>query len=208
MRHIFFAILYILLLSIPAQANEMDEVREQLKTKIDNVMVLLQDKKVDKTLRNEKIVEIVTPIFDYQTMAKLSLGKKYWPKLSQEERAIFSDLFIERLQESFLDKLDIYSDEQITYGEPQAKGKTIHVPSTLISKGNHIGMLYKFYNSTGVWKIYDVVIGGVSVIQTYRSQFDGVLSDGTIDDLLEKLKTNDHFTIPALGEGKVKPGSK
>ena len=208
MRHIFFAIFCMLLFSTPVQANELDEVREQLKTKIDTVMVLLQDKEVDKVLRNEQIVEIVTPIFDYQTMAKLSLGKKYWPKLSQEKQATFSDLFIERLQESFLDKLDIYSDESILYGKPQAKGKTVHVPSTLISKGNRIGMLYKFYSSTQGWKIYDVEIGGVSVIQTYRSQFDGVLSDGTIDDLLEKLKTNGNFVIPAIGEEKIKPGSK
>ena len=208
MRHIFFAILCMLIFSAPVQANEMDEVRKQLKTKIDNVMVLLQDKTLDKALRDVQIVDIVTPIFDYQTMAKLSLGKKYWPKLSLEKRAMFSDLFIERLQESFLDKLDIYSDEEILYGKPQAKGKTVHVPSTLISKGNRIGMLYKFYSSTQGWKIYDVEIGGVSVIQTYRSQFDGVLSEGTIDDLLEKLKTNGNFVIPAIGEEKIKPGSK
>ena len=202
------AVLCMILFPMPTQANEMDEVREQLKIKIDTVMVLLQDKSVDKTLRDKQIVDIVTPIFDYQTMAKLSLGKKYWPKLSLEKRAMFSDLFIERLQDSFLNKLDIYSDEEILYGEPQTKGKTIHVPSTLISKGNRIGMLYKFYSATEGWKIYDVEIGGVSVIQTYRSQFDGVLSEGTIDDLLEKLKTNGHFVIPALGEEKVKTGSK
>ena len=50
MRHIFFAIFCMLLFSTPVQANELDEVREQLKTKIDTVMVLLQDKEVDKVL--------------------------------------------------------------------------------------------------------------------------------------------------------------
>jgi phospholipid transport system substrate-binding protein len=197
-----------LLFSAPVQADEKDDVRDLLKTKIDTVVVLLQDKMVNKAHRNEQIVAIVTPIFDYQTMAKLSLGKKYWPKLSQEKQAAFSDLFTVRLQDSYLSKLDIYSDEKVHYGDPQAKGKTIHVPSTLISKGNSISMLYKFYHSAEGWKIYDVVIGGVSVIQTYRSQFSEVLNEGTIDDLLEKLKTDGVFVIPAPGEEKIRPVPK
>jgi phospholipid transport system substrate-binding protein len=61
-------------------------------------------------------------------------------------------------------------------------------------------MLYKMYRTAEGWKVYDVEISGVSVIQTYRSQFDGVLSDGTIDDLLEKLKTDDAFTTTESDE--------
>ena len=195
MRHIFFVILCTILFSTPAQANEKDEVREQLKTKIDTVMVVLQDKGLDKTLRHEQIVDIVAPIFDYQTMAKLSLGKKHWPQLSKENQSAFSELFIARLKKSFLEKLNIYSDEQIVYGEPQQKGKKVHVPTTLISKDSRIEMLYKLYRKPEGWKVYDVEIGGVSVIQTYRSQFDDALNEGTIESLLEKLKEDDSFAV-------------
>ncbi len=206
MRHIFPVILFILLFSTPLQANEAGEVKELLKTKIDAVVVLLQDNATDKSHRNEKIINIVTPLFDYQTMAKLSLGKKYWPTLSQEERVRFSDLFIERLQKSYLDKLDIYTDENIVYGDPQTEGKKVYIPSTLVAKDSRIGMLYKFYHSAKGWKIYDVEVGGVSVIQTYRSQFDGVLSEGTIDDLLEKLRIDGAFVLPATNGEKVQQG--
>ena len=205
MQHIFSAILCAFLFVMPAQASESGDVRELLKGKIDAVVVLLKNKTMDKTSRNDQIIDIVTPLFDYQTMAKLSLGKKYWPTLNQEKQTEFSDLFIHRLQKSYLDKLDIYSDEEILYGEPEAAGKKINVPSTLISKGTPIGMLYKFYQSAEGWKIYDVEIGGVSVIQTYRSQFDGVLNDGTIDDLLEKLKTDDAFILADPAEKGAKP---
>lgn len=206
MRYLFSSILFVLLLVAPLQADETGEVRELLKTKIDAVVVLLQDKATDKTRRNEQIINIVTPLFDYQTMAKLSLGKKYWPTLSQEQRTKFSELFIERLQKSYLDKLDIYSDEEVLYGEPQATGRKVYVPSTLVAKDSRIGMLYKFYHSAEGWKIYDVEIGGVSVIQTYRSQFDGVLSEGTIDDLLEKLKTDGAFVLPATNDKEAQQG--
>jgi phospholipid transport system substrate-binding protein len=154
-----------------------------------------------------RITEIIAPVFDYQIMARLSLGKKYWPELSQVERTAFSDLFITRLQESYLEKLDLYSDETVLYEAPLVKGKKVHIPTTLISKDSRIEMLYKFYRSKLGWKIYDLEIGGVSVIQTYRSQFDGVLREGTIDDLLEKLSHDDTFVMPSANEKGAQPGS-
>lgn len=208
MRHLFPSILCMCLLAAPALADDPGEVRELLRGKIDAVVVLLQDKTADKARRDERILDIVSPIFDYPTMAKLSLGKKYWPTLSQARQTEFSDLFIKRLQESYLDKLDLYTDEEILYGEPQAEGKTIHMPTTLVSKDSRIGMLYKFYRTAQGWKIYDVEIGGVSVIQTYRSQFDGVLSAGTIDDLLDRLRTEGSFAIPEPVEKGTSPGAK
>lgn len=207
MRNIFFAFLCVLLFAASVQADEAGEVQELLKGKIDAVMVLLQDKTVDKSRRNEQITAILIPLFDYQAMAKLSLGKKYWPTLSQEKQEVFSDLFIERLKKSYLDKLDIFTDEKVLYEEPSAVGKKVHVPTLLVSKDSRIEMLYKFYRSRKGWKIYDVEIGGVSVIQTYRSQFDGVLSEGSIDDLLEKLKTDGAFVIPAPEVEEARQGT-
>lgn len=204
MRYMLPVILFLFIFSPSAQADEANEVRELLKTKIDSVTVLLQDKTLDRALRDNQIIDIVTPLFDYQTMAKLSLGKKYWPNLSDEKRQAFSDLFITRLQESYLSKLDLYSDEKVVFGEPQMNGKKLKLPSTLVAKQNRIEMLYKFYRSDSGWKIYDVEIGGVSIIQTYRSQFGEVLGAGNIDDLLAKLKTNGQFEIPVSGSDKAK----
>jgi len=203
MRYLLSTILCVLLFASPTLADAPDDVRELLKIKIDAVVVLLQDKTVEKTHRNELILDIITPVFDYQTMAKLSLGKKHWPSLSQEQQVTFTDRFSKRLQASYLEKLDLYSDEKVLYGTAQAEGKQVHVPTTLISKGSKIEMLYKFYSSAAGWKIYDVEIGGVSVIQTYRSQFDGVLSAGTIDDLLEKLRIEGAFVIVSPDEKKA-----
>lgn len=203
MRYLLYAILCVFLFASPTLADAPDEVRELLKVNIDAVVVLLQDKTIEKTHRNEQILDIIAPIFDYQTMAKLSLGKKHWPTLSQEQQVAFSDLFSKRLQASYLEKLDLYSDEKVLYSAAQAEGKQVHVPTTLISKGSKIEMLYKFYRSAEGWNIYDVEIGGVSVIQTYRSQFDGVLSAGTIDDLLEKLRIDGAFVIVAPDEKKA-----
>jgi len=200
MRYLFSLLLFLLLSATPSLAEGPAEARELIEAKIDAVMLLLQDESLEKTRRDVQILALVAPIFDYPTMAKLSLGKKHWPQLNFGEKATFSDLFIDRLQRSFLEKLDIYTDEKVLYGEPLKKGKKVHVPTTLVSKDSRIEMLYKMYRTAEGWKVYDVEISGVSVIQTYRSQFDGVLSEGSIDDLLEKLKIDGAFTIAESDE--------
>lgn len=208
MRYLLNCLLFMVLVTPAALAGDAEEVRDLLKAKIDAVVVLLKDKATDKPARNRKILDIVNPVFDYPTMAKLSLGKKYWPALNPQQQGTFSELFIKRLQESYLDKLDIYTDEDVVFEEPQAEGSKAQVPTTLISKGSRIGMLYKLYRTAAGWQIYDVEIGGVSVIQTYRSQFDGVLAQGTIDDLLAKLRTDGSFTIPEPAKGAAGAGAK
>ncbi len=197
MRRLFLFALCLLLCAAPVPADEARAVRQELSTRIDAVVALLRDQKLDKEQRNQRIIAIITPLFDFATMAQLSLGNKYWPDLSEQQRQTFSDLFTERLQDSYLEKLDLYTDEEVVYEDGQQSGSKIQLATSMISKDTRIAMLYKFYRAKGGWKIYDVEIGGVSVIQTYRSQFDGVLKEGTIDELLEKLRLDGEFTVPA-----------
>lgn len=207
MRYVLSAIFCVLIAAEPVLGDELGEVRALLKGKIDAVVELLQDHGADKVRRNQQIIALITPIFDFSTMAKLSLGKKYWPSLDPGQQKRFSDLFIERLQQSYLDKLDIYTDENVLYGEARQQGNKIHITTSLVSKDSNIDMLYKFYHADAGWQIYDVEIGGVSVIQTYRSQFDGVLRDGNIDDLIEKLKVDGTFDLPSPIQGEARPGT-
>ena len=198
MRQILILLLSLFFISTPSLADDKSEVSALLQGRIDTVVSLLKDKSLDKPSRNARIIEVVNPIFNYEAMAKLSLGKKHWPALSEDKKVEFSYLFIKRLQASYLDKLDIYTDEEISYGEPVIDGSKIHIPTTLVSPANKIEILYKFYRASDGWKIYDVEVGGVSVIQTYRSQFDDALTNGTIDELLDKLKNDGNFAVPAV----------
>jgi len=58
----------------------------------------------------------------------------------------------------------------------------------LISKDKKVAMIYKLRKVEKEWKIYDVEIEGVSILLTYRSQFDDILSRGTVEDLLSRLE--------------------
>ena len=187
-KALFYAIFSLVFLSQTVTAHAKSAAEEFLKTNLDSVFTVLQKKDLSHEDRNSKFVEIVTPMFDFKLMAKLSLGKKYWPDLSQDQRERFTELFIERLRRSYLDKLTAYTDEKVVYESPVAVKKKVHVPTQLISKGNKISMLYKLYPSSNSWKIYDIEIQGVSIIRSYRSQFKEILQKGTFDDLLKKME--------------------
>jgi phospholipid transport system substrate-binding protein len=188
MKSLLYAVLSLLILSQTVIADDKSAAEEALKSKLEGVLSVLQKKEVEHEAKKKEIMEIVTPIFDFSLMAKLTLGRKFWPGLAKEKKERFSELFIKRLKESYLEKLTRYTDEKIVYNAPIQVKKKIHIPTELISKDNKISMLYKLYKSKHNWKIYDIEIEGVSVITTYRSQFNQVLSSGTIDDLLIKLE--------------------
>jgi phospholipid transport system substrate-binding protein len=188
MRTLLYAVFSLLILSQTVIGADKIAPEEVLKSTLDRVFEVLQKEDLEQQAKNKAVVEIITPIFDFARMAKLSLGKKHWPGLTKENKDRFTELFVKRLRQSYLDKLTTYTDEEIIYEPPVEVKKKIHISTRLISKGKEISMLYKFYNSNNSWKIYDVEIQGVSIIRSYRSQFNEILQRGTIDDLLDKME--------------------
>ena len=188
MKNLLVAVISLLFFYQSAAADDKNEVEILLKNNLDAVFAVLQKKDLDPQAKNKEIVDIVTPMFDFELMARLSLGKKHWPGLSQEKKERFTELFIKRLKASYLNNFTLYTDEKIFYEPSVQVEKKIHTPTYLISKDKKISILYKFYKAEKNWKIYDLEIQGVSIIRSYRSQFSSILEGGTVDDLLLKLE--------------------
>lgn len=188
MRRILYTVLVLLLMSQVGWSDDKNAAKELLMAKVEAALSVLQRKDLVQQEKNKQVVKIVEPIFDYNLMARLTLGRKYWPGLSEKNREKFTDLFVARLKTSYIDKLSLYTDEKVVYDAPVQEGIKIQIPTSVISKNHRIAMMYKLYKSSNGWKIYDISIEGVSLISTYRSQFYDILSKGTIDDLLLKLE--------------------
>ena len=174
--------------AVPALADDSQEVADLLKNKIDSVLKMLEKEDMAEAQKKEKIMAIVDPVIDFELMAKLTLGKTNWARLSESEQEKFIDLFVDRLKASYLDKTTLYSDQKVVYHPAVKKGNKIHVPVDVVTQEETAEVLYKFYAKGADWKVYDVEINGVSLIRSYRSQFDEILRSGTVSDLFEELE--------------------
>ena len=183
----------------PVLADEKSDVLRITSEKIGTVIQLLKNKTLDKKERNKRIVEVINPLFDFRVMARNSLGRKHWVNMTRAQKKEFLDLFVKRLQESYLEKLDLYTDENVVIENATQVKKRIHVLTRLVSKTDKKDMIYKFWKSKRRgWRVYDIVILGVSVVQTYRSQFNGLLRKGTIEDVLKKLRETGGLITPSV----------
>ncbi len=171
------------------QADEAAEITKMAKEKVNNIITYLRDTSLEKETRNKQIIDEVNTMFDFQLMAQLSLGKQ-WKKTKKRQRKEFVKVFVKRIQQSYLEKLDLYTDEEVIIGDAkQTKKKRAVLTTYLVSEDDKKEMIYKFrkHKKRG-WLVYDVNILGVSFIQTYRSQFSGVLKNKSMDELIEDLK--------------------
>jgi len=168
--------------------NEPNDPNELLSTRWKAIISILRNKNIEQKAKEEQINRIVSPYFDFPLMSKLALGRKHWPKLTPLQREKFTLLFTERLKTSYRKKISLYKDEKLLIKPKVQKNKTIYIPTELISSDGKVDILYKIRRVDKGWKIYDVEIQGVSILLTFRSQFDDILSRGTAEELLSRLE--------------------
>lgn len=177
-----------------AAADDPEAARDLLKDKIESVLQVLEQTELSDADKREKAESIVDPVFHYDLMAKLALGPKHWPKLSADQQETFSKRFIQRVKDSYFDKISMYSadaDAEFTYDDIRTKNGKVHVPVEVRAGNNEIDMVYKFYQADDSWRIYDAEVNGVSIVQSYRSQFNQILEDATVEELLKDLKSDE-----------------
>ena len=191
----FLVVVLALIFSINSLSAEVTEsIKSTFTKKIDSAIEVAKNKTVDKETRNNKIVDIMAPMFDFELMARLTLGKKVWKSLSKEKRKEFTKLYVKRMENSYSSKVDAYTEEQVVIRNiKRDKKNRITLITDVVDQDNKISMIYKYYkpkkNKQGKeeWLVYDVNILGVSIIKTDKSQFKEILKNGTIDELMSKM---------------------
>jgi len=169
-----------------------NKIESFMNTNINKVVQILKngrENNVSKDKLSQEIFEIFDSVFDYKLMARLSIGSRVWKTLNKNQKERFTTLFTNRLKESYKSKLDMYNGQKITVeGIQKIRNNRIHLLSELKGEKQKYDIIYKFYKSKNdQWYIYDVNVLGVSIIQTYRSQFSDELKKMSFDELLKKL---------------------
>ncbi|MBP8302506.1 MAG: ABC transporter substrate-binding protein [Phycisphaerae bacterium] len=155
---------------------------------LDAALGVLRNKDLKPETREAKISEIVTPVFDLPLMARLSLGQKNWARFKPAQQTRFTDLFVLHLKDTYREKLALYTDQQVTVKSAVSKDKKIQVPTEILTEDKAVTVVYLLARLQDRWKIYDVEIEGISIVRTFRSQFEEILTKGSPEDLLRRLE--------------------
>jgi phospholipid transport system substrate-binding protein len=142
-----------------------------------------------KHQRFQLVKQIVDRHFDYREMAKRSLAAT-WRKLGAGQRDEFVRLFAELLEASYADKIDRYAKRvRIDYTGQSQDGEYAEVRTVVVRPNDRIPISYRLLDESGTWKVYDVVIEGVSLVSNYRSQFARVIRESSYTELVRRLRT-------------------
>jgi phospholipid transport system substrate-binding protein len=193
----FNLVLAILLLSTSVHAGL---ATDQIKATVDKALVVLRDPKLKPTAklkeRRDQLKQILFNRFDFTEMAKRSLGAN-WRRRTPQEQEEFVRLFTDVLERAYADIIESYSDEKIVYINERIDADYADVNSKIFTgKGQEYTVNYKAHLVGNEWKVYDVVAENISLVNNYRSQFTRVISKGSYEELVRRLKDKGEFAAP------------
>lgn len=150
----------------------------------------------------QAVKRYLLPIVDVQGMSRSVLGRQAWNAASSAERADFTRAFTQLVIRTYATPLAEYTDETIKF-LPQhaaATGQFTRVNSVIIrSKGPNIPLSYSLVSKNGQWKVYDLSVEGVSLLQSFRSQFDQALQNASIRELIAQMSQKDKLQPRSKG---------
>ncbi|HET7005781.1 MAG TPA: ABC transporter substrate-binding protein [Candidatus Binatia bacterium] len=181
------------LLSAFANTVQAGAPTEQVRQTADKVLQVLQDPQFksnsNAAQRRDQLTQILASRFDFAEMAKRSLGAN-WQKGSAAEQQQFVRLFTNLLENSYIGQIEAYSGEKINYGRESVEQNQADVETKIVTKkGEEVSVNYKLKADGGNWKVYDVVIENVSLVNNFRNQFNRMLAKGSFADLITQLET-------------------
>ncbi|MCK8498167.1 MULTISPECIES: MlaC/ttg2D family ABC transporter substrate-binding protein [Myxococcus] len=137
----------------------------------------------------ESLASVVEKFVDFQELARRALGDKTWDSLTPAQRKDFSETMTGLLRASYAQKAIGQAQADVKYGKETIKDSEATVNTTLTLKKDQIPVDYRLYKVKNDWRIYDVVTDEVSLVDTYKGQFQKLLSTKGFDGLLSTLKT-------------------
>ena len=189
-RHfIGLSILMFFLSTLPVYAGAP---LDMVQANVNKVLDVLRDPNLKgesaKEAKKEKLEVIYEQMFDGVELSMRTMGGN-WKKLNPAQQKEFTLLYRQILEKAYIDKILSYTDEKIVFPkESMLSNNQAEVQTNVITSSKEIPISYRVILKDGTWKVYDVVIENVSLVQNYRSQFNSILEKNTPDQLLEILR--------------------
>ena len=164
--------------------------REQLRASIDAILDVLKDEglKADMVKRRAALRELIHQRFDFRKMSQLSLAR-HWRGRTPQEKDMFTQWFSQLLEDTYVGRIEAYTNERVIYTKERIKKNKAQISTLIVTQNIEIPIDYRMFAvDAGQWRVYDIVIEGVSLVGNYRSQFAQILDKGSFEDLVEQLR--------------------
>ena len=138
--------------------------------------------------RRADIRKITDTLFDFKDMSERSLGS-VWTQASPAQQQEFVRLFSTLIASAYLSRIEQFAGEPFTYVGEKIDGNEASVLSRVVtSKGSELGLDYRMYRADGRWAVYDIYVDGISLVSSYKAQFNRVIQRGSFAELLKQLR--------------------
>ena len=165
---------------------------DQIRITVDRVFTILKDPALisagAKEARRSELRKAIFPRFDFEEMAKRSLGSE-WRRRTPAEQEEFIRLFTELLKDSYVDSIESYRGNKVVYRRESQDGDYADVGTKVINeRGEEFTIDYRLNLEGSEWKVYDVIIENISIVNNYRSQFRRILGRSSFAQLLQTIR--------------------
>jgi phospholipid transport system substrate-binding protein len=165
---------------------------EQMRTTLNKVLAIVRNSNSNSEGQKEdvrtRLTEVIYPRFDFTEMAKRSLGS-HWGRRSAEEQREFVKVFTGLLARTYADSIESNSTQSILYTREIEDKDYAEVDTKIVTdKDEEVSINYKLHSVNSEWKVYDLVIEDISLVNNYRSQFDRVIARSSFQELIRVMK--------------------
>lgn len=174
-------------LAFPAHGSAETSPIQTVQESVDAILALLRDETLEEADLRAKIRAYIKTRFDFEAMSQSTLATN-WKKATEEERQQFVNLFSQLIENTYIGKVEAYTNEKVEYPGEKVKGKKAIVETLIIAASADIPVDYKLYRKDDAWWVYDVIIEGVSLISNYRSSYQEIVKKEGFDGLLAKMQ--------------------
>lgn len=187
----FFLVCFLMASWPPASARAQSGATDLVRSLLDKAMDIQTNPSLEGTEHRDEraklIRELISENFQTSEMARESL-KDHWAKLSAKQRGQYLPLFTAIFVDSYTRRvLDFLKREKVQYPGEVAEGKCIKVRTVIMRPYEHIPVDYIVEKTGHRWMIRDVIIDGVSTVETYQDAFDRFLRTQPFDALIQRM---------------------
>jgi len=187
LKKVFLTLVTGFTLAFTAMSLAASSPTDMVRISVDAVLVILDNEQLNYEDKRSQIGVIVQERFDFRAMSQRTLATN-WSKTTDEEKEKFIELFSQLIENSYVGKIDSYTNERVDYPGEKVSGRKAVVETLIITSSADIPVDYRLYQKGDQWLVYDVIIEGVSLISNYRSTYQEIMKKEGFDGLLAKMR--------------------